>query len=175
MLYARRRLVGGALLLLRRDEGIRPASRAATWKGNTCQYSSRSRKNEDDEDKEIAYLGIDDKRVPEDQRPCDDIGFTATCGLREPEQELRRKTISVRAHREKDDDEGADLLPSSFPHPRRPRRRGRATLMFRNPALNPPALEDRLPAEEASLLDAFRGGLRSRRRARACRETVASE
>ena len=58
---------------------------------------------------------------------------------------------------------------------RRPWRERQETLMFRNPALNPPALEDRLPAEEASLLDAFRGGLRSRRRARACRETVASE
>ena len=84
--------------------------------GNAVSTLRPSRKNEDDEEKEIAYLGIDDKRVPEDQRPCDDIEFTATCGRREPEQELRRKTISVRAHREKDDDKGADLLPSSFPH-----------------------------------------------------------
>ena len=56
--------------------------------GKLCQYSSPSRKNQDDEEKEIAYLGIDDKRVPEDQRPCDDIEFTATCGRREPEQEM---------------------------------------------------------------------------------------
>ena len=38
---------------------------------------------------------------------------------------------------------------------RRPWRERQETLMFRNPALNPSALEDRLSAEGASLLDAL--------------------
>ena len=91
----------------------RARTRAATWKENAVSNLYRSRKNEGDEGKGIAYHGIDDQRAPEDQRlttmsrRADAVSLIKNC---------EKRYQFVRWHGEKDDDKGTDLLPSSFRH-----------------------------------------------------------
>jgi hypothetical protein len=127
----------------------RARTRAATWKENAVSNLHRSRKNEDDEGKGIAYHGIDDQRAPEDQR-------LATMSRRESDQELRKRYQFSHRHGEKDDDKKTVLLPSSFRYSTTIAKKSKAhQCARRNPRLEWCRYPRRYPLPGPSLQDAL--------------------